>query len=284
MYRMNHHVAVFSLLIFFLVLSCGRPSPQSQAIPSEQSTCDQAMGMSLASVTWDDFILDIEGSSTLPAGSRLQISLLDQAGVCVATGETTVRPGPFRAFLEADLSDGTAWGEHKVEVIFSPSLQKQEVRILAGPSGEHLSGPNCLEMPAGERILVCSGRLSLTPSSSFSMPEANSYATDSPERALTALLYCWRKKDWKRMAVYTALSWRSRLDEPGDYLEGQFCGLDLLTGEILERTDLSESQSVFNLRCDYLCKGVRFQRSVTVLMLLEEGIWGVSPEFVEKIL
>lgn len=141
---------------------------------------DRTVKMELKAVNTANKILVVEGTTDLPAGSKLAAELDGHDGRVFMRDESVVRDGAF--YFDFDLDSLSEFSAYKVVVTFDPVRAPLAVRRYTGLWGEALTGAG-VEKVSGHKIFRAQKEILLSTSAKGFDWEGRDFETmESPER------------------------------------------------------------------------------------------------------
>jgi len=106
------------------------------------------------------------------------------------------------------------------------------------------------------------------------------YLKDSPEYVFANFINAWALQDFKKMANYTQLSWKSREKNPVDLLKNQYDFKHIKSAKIVKVDGNGSNAYKITANIKYTTpfhKNKIENIFITGMVIKENGIWGVNP-------
>ena len=106
------------------------------------------------------------------------------------------------------------------------------------------------------------------------------YLKDSPEYVFANFINAWALQDFKKMANYTQLSWKSREKNPSDLLKNQYDFKHIKSAKIVKIDGSGSNAYKITANIKYTTpfhKDKIENVFITGMVIKENGIWGVNP-------
>lgn len=286
---------VSSLLIAVLLSGCSKDSPStslnSPPPPQRQDTTPQPAQarssefkvLSVTSTQVEGDSLVVRGSTDLPDGSRIHVTLdladTDPKATYIGSDiDVNAVGGKFEGKIPIPARPEFRQGPYVVEIMFTPKGQSQAVTDIVGANGERLavkpSGYPFKTMESSLRLKKLDFKVKAA-----AIPSRDQFVAGSPERLYIDVVTAWSKKDWTKMANLTQKTWREHESDPTESVKAQF---ELFTpfgvvGKLQQTPGALSNMKIVTATLEGAIGSRVHKRRVSMNIVMESGTWGWNP-------